>query len=150
MTGCRSLGTAATLAALLLLPASGCLWIPTPEHGLLEGRGAIGPQETALLQEGTTTREEVLLKFGEPDARRDSDRVFAYHWTVAHGYIAVGAYYSGTVAPVRKHYLLMLAFDDTGTLLRWELLECVFASAEGLLDKWARGSPPPPSPPPPG
>lgn len=45
----------------------GCVIIPTPEHGLLEGRGKIEATDLAFLKKAETERQEVLLRFGEPD-----------------------------------------------------------------------------------
>ena len=84
---------------------AGCLIIPTPKHTLLEGRGKIEESDMVFLENARTTREEVLLRFGEPDLILDHDRVLAYHWAVSHGYWFVGAY-----VPPRFLFSVILSF----------------------------------------
>lgn len=137
MTFLRGARAAFAAASLLLAPA--CIVIPTPEHGLLHGRGAITPADTAWLVPGATAREEVLLHFGEPEARLQEDRVLAYRWSVAHGYWLVGGYTVGYAGPVPKYYLLLFAFDGAGVMTRWTLEGCLWRTPESVLRAWAEG-----------
>ena len=105
--------------SLNILPAS-CIIIPTPEHGLLEGRGEIDDSDIQFLKEGKTSEEEVLLKFGEPDLILSDQRTFVYHWQVAHGYWLAGGGYSGAGGPIPKDYFFMLEFDENGRLKHFE------------------------------
>ena len=115
---------------------SGCVIIPTPEHALLEGRGKIEESDMAFLENAKTAREEVLLRFGEPDLIMDHDRVLVYHWTVSHGYWFVGANYTGGGGPIPKNYFFILEFDDKGFLKRFEKTGSIWASTQEQLDKW--------------
>jgi hypothetical protein len=115
---------------------AGCLIIPTPEHSLLEGRGKIEESDMVFLENERTTREEVLLRFGEPDLILDHDRLLVYHWAVSHGYWFVGAYYTGGGGPIPKDYLFILEFDDKGFLKRFERTGSIWTSAQARLDKW--------------
>jgi len=136
----------ALLAAVLCLPLWACLLVPTPEHGLLEGRGALTAEETAVLTPGATSREEVLLRFGEPDVALEGERVLAYEWAVVHGYYFVGAYYTGTGGPIPKRYLLLLAFDESGVLERWEVQASIVHDPMKLVRQWAATAAAPPAP----
>jgi hypothetical protein len=124
------------MIAIFLSILAGCMIIPTPEHGLLEGRGMIAEIDTAFLQSAKTTRQEVLLRFGEPDLILDHDRILVYHWAVSHGYWAVGAYYTAAGGPIPKDYLFVLEFDDRGFLKRFEKTGSIWTSARARLDKW--------------
>ena len=125
---------------------AGCVIIPTPEHTLLEGRGKIEESDLAFLENAKTPREEVLLRFGEPDLILDHDRVLVYHWSVSHGYWFVGAYYSGAGGPIPKDYLFILEFDDKGFLRRFERTGSIWTSAQARLDKWTpQGAEKPPN-----
>ncbi|MGE5839022.1 MAG: YajG family lipoprotein [Deltaproteobacteria bacterium] len=115
---------------------SGCVIIPTPEHTLLDGRGKIEASDVVFLENAKTTREEVLLRFGEPDLILDHDRVLVYHWAVSHGYWFVGAYYTGAGGPIPKDYLFILEFDDQGFLKRFERTGSIWTSAQARLDRW--------------
>ena len=115
---------------------AGCVVIPTPEHTLLEGRGKIEEVDMAFLEKARTTREDVLLRFGEPDLVLDCDRILVYHWAVSHGYWFIGAGYSGAGGPIPKDYLFMLEFDEVGFLKRSERTGSIWTSAQARIDKW--------------
>ena len=114
----------------------GCMIIPTPEHTLLEGRGKIDDSDLAFLNKDKTSREEVVLRFGEPDLILDHDRILVYHWVVSQGYFFVGGGYSGAGGPISKVYIFMLEFDEHGLLKRFKRSGSVWTSAQARLDKW--------------
>ena len=81
------------LTVIFLIGLVGCAIFPTPEHDLLEGRGKIDESDIAFLTVGKTTREDVLLRFGEPDLVLYDQRILIYRWSVIQGYIfAIGGY----------------------------------------------------------
>jgi hypothetical protein len=108
------------LVSLVLLALAGCLAIPTPEHSLKAGHGQIKRKDLAPLKVGVTTREDVLLRFGEPDAITPDECIMAYWWRVISGYFCVGAPYGGGAAgPYCKDYILMFEFDPQSRLTRF-------------------------------
>ena len=114
----------ALLVILLSLTVNGCILpIPMPEHNILIGRGEIDETDRAFLQVGTTSREDVLLRFGEPDATLCNERVLAYYWTVARGYTVVGAPGYAAASTWRTQRIFMLEFDDRVKLKRFEELK---------------------------
>lgn len=121
---------------LISLFLTGCLVIPTPEHTLLEGRGQINEADMLFLELGKTTRDEILLRFGEPDLILNQDRIMIYHWSVSHGYWFVGAYYSGAGGPIPKDYLFMIEFDENGVLNRLEKIGSFLKTAQARIDQW--------------
>ena len=125
------------LACFLGIALSGCVVIPTPEHGLLQGRGEIRATDIAFLEAAKTSREEVLLRFGEPDRILGRDRILVYHWAVSHGYWFVGGAYTANGGPITKEYLLMMEFDARGILQRFELAGSVLWSPQHMIDRWA-------------
>ncbi|RMF21982.1 MAG: hypothetical protein D6760_08375 [Deltaproteobacteria bacterium] len=125
------------------LAIAGCVVVPviTPEHGLLAGHGAIEQAEAVRLEPGETTREDVLLRFGEPSASLDGDRVFVYHWQTALGYVLwlVGGpgQAAGGAAPIARDRVLLLEFGDDGILLRRKLAKLpVGSSLSSSIDEW--------------
>jgi len=124
------------LACIVLATFPGCVIIPTPEHDLLAGRGEIDESDIAFLEVGKTTREEVLLRFGEPDMVLDEECILAYYWMVSHGYWFVGGYYSGTGGVIPKNYLFILEFNEEGRLNRFERSGSIFSAAQTRLEKW--------------
>jgi hypothetical protein len=115
---------------------TGCMIIPTPEHTLLEGRGKIEESDMFFLESTKTTREDVLLRFGEPDLILNQDRILIYHWTVSHGYWFVGGGYSSAGGPIPKDYLIMLEFDEQGLLKKHERTGSILTSTQARIDKW--------------
>lgn len=127
------------LPALLLASLlGGCLVVPTAEHGLLSGRGAIDDADVTPLASAPTRRETVLLRFGEPSLRLAGDRLFVYPWSVARGYwllAAAAPYGGGTIlgGAIPARHLFIVEFDEHGRVLR-------AASAQlGLLQSLADG-----------
>jgi hypothetical protein len=107
------------LASLALCLAAGCMIIPMPEHGILAGRGKIDAAERNSISTGATSREDVLLRFGEPDAVIDDERIFVYYWVVSIGKFMIGGGYGpATVDEIPKYYLFTLEFDEKGRLKR--------------------------------
>jgi hypothetical protein len=102
-----------------LLTASGCVpKAPTPDELRL------GPLN--YLQEGTTTREQALLKLGVPSADFEKGRILTYRLAVAPG---------GAITPRPRQpglgvpqsadwsdYSLVLVFDDKGVLKKQSLV----------------------------
>jgi hypothetical protein len=121
---------------------AGCMVIPTPEHGLLAGRGEIKETDLEFLQIGTTTREDVLLRFGEPDWVSSDQCVLAFHWRVSKGVwlvIAAGPYGAGGVAggDIPKTYLFMLEFNPAGRLRRYDISGSIWSPVEKRLQTWS-------------
>jgi len=110
--------------------------IPTPEHTLLEGRGKIEESDMVFLESTKTTREDILLRFGEPDLILNQDRILIYHWTVSHGYWFAGGGYSAVGGPIPKDYLIMLEFDEQGHLKKYERTGSILTSPQARIDKW--------------
>ena len=122
-----------------IVPAvfAGCIVIPTPEHTLLEGRGEIGESDIAFLEKSKTTREDVVLRYGEPDLVLHDQHTLVYHWKIAHGYCFIAGYnYSAAGGVIPKDYLFMLEFDEEGRLKRFERSGSIWRSAKSRLDEW--------------
>ena len=125
------------LLAFVLALMAGCVFIPTPEHGLLSGRGAINEEDMVLLEVGQTTREQVLLRFGEPAAILDDERTLIYYWRVLRGYIVALASVGMNVWPIGKDYLFLMEFDDKGILKRFERTSLgLMESVAERVDQW--------------
>jgi hypothetical protein len=106
------------LAAGILLGSTGCLIWPFPTGDLLSGRGRILPEYASPLELGQATREDVLLRLGEPDEVLAGGSVFIYQWTEASGIVVLGGYTSAATIPIPGHRDLWLEFDAQGRLIR--------------------------------
>jgi len=128
------------LASFFLVALVGCVVIPTQEH-LIEGRGKIDESDIAFLTVSKTTREDVLLRFGEPDLILNDQRIMIYHWIVSHGYWLTGGGYSAVGGPISNDYLFMLEFDEEDRLKRFErsgrgVIEAMWFPTLGRIDNW--------------
>jgi hypothetical protein len=101
-----------------VLPA--CIIIPTPQH-YLGGRFEIDYVTTDSMKPGATSKEDVLLKLGEPDLVVKSGRVLGYRWQKAQAYLFVGGPGGATGGPIMTTYLFLLEFNEEDVLLRAEL-----------------------------
>jgi len=122
------------LACIFLIGLVSCGLFPTPEHDLLKGRGKIEESDIAFLTAGKTTREDVLLRFGEPDLVLYDQRILIYRWSVIQGYGFI-LLYGGYSGPISRDYLFMLEFDGEGRLKRFERYGN-YATVEEAIDKW--------------
>lgn len=113
-----------------------CGCIPLPEHGLLAGRGKVDEADIAFLKIGVTTREDVVLRFGEPDIILFEQRILAYYWTVSVGVFA-GQYTAGDIP---RDHIFMLEFDEEGLLNRAGLNASGWIKKEAMLKEWIRES----------
>jgi hypothetical protein len=106
--------------AALIFP--GC-FIPTPEHHEdFQTRGAVDEDVIGSLKIGTTSREEILLAFGEPDYCWARERKALYHWKMTWAYWAIlGPGGGGATGSAMRNYVLLLEFDPTGILKRFEI-----------------------------
>jgi len=125
------------ICGALVIVMQSCIYIPTPQHSLLSGRGMIENEDTQEIQIGKTTREDILLQFGEPDVTINRQTIFVYRWTRTHGYLIFGAGYSGDIAPVGKTTLLMFEFNPQNLLKRFEFIpEGIFNTTMEAAMQW--------------
>ena len=68
---------------------AGCLAfaVPTREHTPkgFPTRGMIKDDSFAFVEPGSTNRQEILLRLGEPDAASADETIFVYRWRTVHG-----------------------------------------------------------------
>lgn len=69
-------------------------------------------RDLAQIFPGVSTKEDVLLRFGEPDAVMRNRTVFLYRWEVSVGTLVA---YSGGGEIVKSYYVL-LEFNENGML----------------------------------
>lgn len=139
----RGVAAAACLSALC-----GCLIVPTPEHGLASGKGAVEPDTLHQFHVGKSTRADVLLRLGEPSERRGNDRVFVYAWEVVRAWWFVGgAGGVGVAGAIPKQKYAAIRFDGAGVVDDVRFVDPSWLrSAATELDAWAGPEAPAPSP----
>jgi outer membrane protein assembly factor BamE (lipoprotein component of BamABCDE complex) len=116
------------LALLLTVFSSACMVIPTPEHRIA-GRVPCDDEKTMFIVKETTSKEEVLLKLGEPDLVMNQERIFVYRWEMVAAYFVVGGYGSGAIGPIQRPHFLIIEFNDKSVVSRHEVRASVFSSS---------------------
>ncbi|MFO0826770.1 MAG: hypothetical protein U0572_01365 [Phycisphaerales bacterium] len=128
---------AAVLAACVVVP------IPLPEDTVLAGK-PVKSEDLAFLAAGSTTRDEVVARFGQPDVFWEDKRIYAYDWDMRQGVLlwAVGGYpqAAGGIADIPKHYLFLIEFDEAWRVERFARTTRPLTKsyAEFLLE-WEKG-----------
>lgn len=106
---------------IVAVSCSSCVVMPIPTPGRVASgsRGHLTDEALAFLEEGRTTREEVLLKLGEPERAWREQRLFVYYWMSEPAWVVVVGLTVAGAGPVRwREYFLLLEFDETGLLKR--------------------------------
>ena len=104
---------------LLALTLAGCVTAPP-----LKGRADL----LDFLADGKTTREEIVLKLGQPSGKFERENIVTYRLGFEpkiHGYYLVEreAQPDGWPTWLRAKYSLVLVFDDAGVLRKHSLVE---------------------------
>lgn len=116
------------ITLLLILFFSACMVIPTPEHRIA-GRVPCDDEKTTFIVKETTSKEEVLLKLGEPDLVLNQERIFVYRWEMVAAYFIVGGYGGGAAGPIQRPHFLIIEFNDRNIVNRHEVRASVFSSS---------------------
>lgn len=104
------------LAASVAAPLAGCLVIPT-DYTAPVSRHNVTADTAAQLQPGVTTKEAVLLQFGEPDVASSDERRLGYRWTQVRAIWIIVGYGSAAGGAIGKTSLLELSFDEHDVLV---------------------------------
>lgn len=124
-------GPLQVLAALLMLVSAGCI-IPTPGLNSGAARRNIRKETEGQFQPGRTTRAEVMLALGEPDAVSPDERRLAYRSEKVAAIVLVGAGYSGGGRSIEKDEYLVFEFDRRDRLLKTQRSTHWVTSADPL------------------
>ena len=115
------------LAYAVIVPclalAGGCVLIPTPAYKSdgLPTRQNVSAKDAQEIRTGVTSREEVLLRFGEPDATFAQGQRFVYLWGDVVAWFFAGAGYSGAGGEISRGSMLEVDFDPSGIVCRREV-----------------------------
>jgi hypothetical protein len=105
------------LVAVLLCCTPGCLIIPTPEHDSGQARANISKKTPACFRTSQSTRAEVVLALGEPDAVSPDECKLIYRSEKICGFWVV---YGGSGGDFMRDRYLVAEFDPQGVLLGLE------------------------------
>jgi len=126
---------------ILAFTLTGCIYIPVPSDSPARPTGsAIENEGLNLIKVGTTTRENMLLMFGEPDGIFKDQNLFVYRWERRRGVAFGFATVPGGPVPfwnkVSLDYLLLIEFDERGFVKRYETRDSVSEDTYKEIEKW--------------
>ena len=111
---------------LCLILCAGCVIIPIPTPGIITDESQRAPINAELLKfikAGSASKEDILLKFGEPESYHDEEKLFVYSWTEAPTHLLwlVSGGYSGVGGVVRfsNTAALRIEFDEKGIVKKY-------------------------------
>ncbi len=100
------------LVSVLLLSLTVSCIVPIPKK--VGTRGKITKPALEFLEEGVTSREQVLLHLGEPDFVRENEQIFVWEWVQALDILMVGG--GVGVFSDRKCNGLLIKFNDQASV----------------------------------
>jgi hypothetical protein len=121
------------VSLLLILLSAACMVIPTPEHRIA-GRVPCDDEKTSFMMKDTTSKEEVLLKIGEPDLVLNREKIFVYRWEMVAAYFFVGGYGAGAAGPIQRPHFLIIEFNNKNIVSRYEVRASLFSSSTPPVD----------------
>lgn len=96
----------------------GCVvvYVPTPYHKEYS-RKNVSRKDAKLIKPGSTMKEDVILKLGEPDEVLENGSRWIYQWSKVHGQLAgfllLGSG-AGSIDQYMSQYDLVITFDSSG------------------------------------
>ena len=118
---------------------SACIVIPTPQFDSGTARANLNKKSPAGIEPGVSTRQDVLLAFGEPDAVSPDERKLAYRSEKIIGIWIAGGGYSAASGTFTKDRYLVVEFDGKGFVKSREISSRWFVpSAPGSVH-WHSG-----------
>ena len=107
---------------IFLFLFSSCIIIPLPEHRE-EGRVFIRPEMIRFIVPGQTSRQDVLLTLGNPDAVALHESVLIYTWTptVAYAGVAGVGYGASAATNINKKEFYLVLLDSSNRVIQHEI-----------------------------
>jgi len=111
------------MAFFFVLSGCAAVVVPTPENEVLSGR-KITNENIAFIEQGVTSRNDVIQELGPPDMDFNDLQTIAYSWEVLDSYMPwVIAGGGAGVEKIGKPYALLIAFDKDDNVLNFEIRE---------------------------
>lgn len=104
------------LALALVALCTGCIVIPTPEYDSGTARANLKKETAARIQPGISTRADVILALGEPDAVSADERRMAYRAEKVVAVWIAGGGYSAASGEITRDRYLVVEFDEKGVV----------------------------------
>jgi outer membrane protein assembly factor BamE (lipoprotein component of BamABCDE complex) len=118
------------VSSILLLPLF-CLCCAFPViPTTVSHRGPVDDESLSFLQVGKTTKEDVLLKLGNPTYCFEDEESFDYCWEILRGGWFIGGGYTGEFGSIGEKRCLSLEFDKQGILTKYSVEKRVIVKGD--------------------
>lgn len=101
----------------LALFFSSCLIIPLPATKV-QGNVSVNSKTIQFLKPNITTREEVLLKLGDPDGVAFQHSILIYRWRVSHALVLS----EGGADQIAQDRFFLVSFNTDHTVRKFEII----------------------------
>jgi len=119
------------LSVVLIVCVYSCIVIPTPSFDSGDARANIKKETPLQFNVGKTTRADVILMLGEPDAVSSDELMLVYRSEKIRGIFFIGgAGYTGTGGVITKDLYLVAEFDSHGLLQKLKTSSQWLSSAD--------------------
>ena len=134
--------TVAWFALATVAPGCVIIPVPTPEHSTASSRAFIEERELAQIQPGKTTREEILLRYGAPDAAFKDQQLFLYSWDRIVTYLVIATVGRGGVDVLAgREQILFIEFGEDNIVRRLALKEGMSLDKDSVLRQFEADQP---------
>ena len=97
----------------------GCITIPTPENKVLTGE-KISDKQLVFIEQGITSKSEIIDQLGLPDIHLIDKNIFAYDWKTRAG-IFIWFFGGIAVVEIPNNYVLLIRFDLEDIVKNYEI-----------------------------
>jgi hypothetical protein len=116
---------------------STCCLLPASPSTNIMSRGPIDDETLSFIQVGVTTKEDVLLKLGNPTFCSKNDDSLEYCWPRFYGglMIILTDSKNGATLGIGKKHCVSVEFDEHGILKKYEVKRNLELQAENFTGK---------------
>ena len=97
----------------------GCITILTPENKVLSGE-KISDKQIVFIEQGITSKSEIIDQLGLPDIHLIDKNIFAYDWKTRAG-IFIWFFGGIAVVEIPNNYILLLRFDSEDIVKNYKI-----------------------------
>jgi hypothetical protein len=112
-----------------------CCVFPAPPLTNIFSRGPIDDETLSFIQVGITTKEDVLLKLGNPTFCSKNDDSLEYCWPRFYGGLILASKDTAGTLGIGKTDCVSVEFDEHGILKKYEVKRNVELQAENATGK---------------
>ena len=128
-------GLAVVAVLLAALGLAGCIPIPIPMNKVTSGT-EITAEETAVIELGETTRQQIAARLGPPTLVWAEKRVIVYEWAKQRLMLLLLGYHWDAAIPSISRHRLLIEFDEADRVRRHGYVRRGFETYDDMIRGW--------------